>query len=105
MVEGEERPTYERFVNDGARKNHVWILNHNFLPGCGFHEAENMPYFLRGRITNHGWEQLFSKPDPVIVQIICQIYDNIDEQGGFLAIVRGFLVDWSPRVINSLFNL
>ncbi|MCQ7416365.1 hypothetical protein NP118_23445 [Salmonella enterica] len=99
----ERQVPYDRFVNNFARAKYTELLKRDFLFERGF--SGDLPPFLRTDIADHGWELFCAKPEAVNAQVVREFYANIDKEEGFLVIVRGVEIDWSPSAINALYHL
>lgn len=56
-------------------------------------------------INDLGWEMFCHKREQAIVPIVKEFYAHIDQVEGYTTLVRGKIVDWSPKAINQLFHL
>ena len=98
-------PTYDvtRFVNEGAADQFDTICkNRSFIKEKGFHHLDD---FFRKTIAAKGWWALCQPPHPSAMSVVREVYANLASHVLKKVRVRGVLVDFSAKSINSYYSL
>ena len=92
-----------RFVNEGAADRFGIICkNHSFIKEKGFHHPDD--FFLK-TIVAKGWRALCQPPHPAAMSVVQEFYANLASHVLKKVRVRGVLVDFSAKSINSYYSL
>ena len=98
-------PTYDVtwFVNEGVADRFGTICkNRSFIKEKGFHHPDD---FFRKTIAAKGWRALCQPPHPAAMSVVREFYANLASHILKKVRVRGILVDFSAKSINSFYSL
>ena len=98
-------PTYDVtwFVNEGVADRFGTICkNRSFIKEKGFHHPDD---FFRKTIAAKGWRALCQPPHPAAMSVVREFYANLASHVLKKVRVRGILVDFSAKSINSFYSL
>ena len=94
---------HEKFVNESAIEKFGLIsANRSFIKEKGFHHLED---FFKKIIAKKGWGALCQPPKPAATMVVREFYANLAAHVLKKVQVRGVLVDFSAKSINTYYNL
>ena len=98
-------PTFDAslFINASAADRFSTICkNRSFIKEKGFHHPDD---FFRKTIASKGWRSLCQPPRPAAMSVVREFYANLASHVLKKVRVRGVLVDFSAKSINSFYGL
>ena len=94
---------HEKLVNESATEKFSLIsTNRSFIKEKGFHHLED---FFKKIIAKKGWGALCQPPRPAATMVMREFYSNLAAHVLKKVQVRGVLVDFSAKSINTYYNL